>query len=78
MQYDYLAFIKNNKKIILIKNLNKKKLEVTNKLIQIGANKVDYIECVNLDKKKICVSSMSKFNVFVAYYLGKIRMIDNL
>jgi|TARA_B110000881_G_C18562443_1_gene510617 pantoate--beta-alanine ligase len=71
-------FIKNNKKIILSKNLNKKKLEVTNKLIQIGANKVDYIECVNLDKKKICVSSMSKFNVFVAYYLGKIRMIDNL
>ena len=71
-------FIQNNKKLILNKILNKKKSEIVNKLIKLGADKVDYIECINLDKKKICTNSKYKFNVFVAYYIKNIRLIDNL
>jgi pantoate--beta-alanine ligase len=71
-------YIKNNKKLILYKILNKKRSEVFSKLIELGANKIDYIECINLIKKKICKSSRSKFNVAIAYYMGDVRLIDNL
>jgi pantoate--beta-alanine ligase len=71
-------FIKNNKKFILYKILNKKKAEINARLIKLGAKKIDYIECVNLIKKKICKNSRTKFNVFIAYFIGNIRLIDNL
>ena len=71
-------FIKNNKKFIFHKILNKKKSEIIEKLIKFGANKIDYIECVSLIKKKVCKNPRSKFNIFVAYFIGNIRLIDNL
>ncbi len=71
-------FIKKNKKLIFYKILNKKRHEVVSELTQLGASKIEYIECVNLDKQNICKSPTAKFNVFVAYYIGKVRLIDNL
>ena len=71
-------FIKNNKKLILNKILKKKKLEIVSKIIKLGANKVDYIECIDLDKRKVSKNLNSKFNVFIAYYISKVRLIDNL
>ena len=71
-------FIKNNKKLILYKILNKNKSQILTKLTELGATKIDYIECVNLIKKKICKDTKSKFNIFVAYYIGDVRLIDNL
>jgi pantoate--beta-alanine ligase len=71
-------FIKNNKKVILYKILNKRRSEIINKIIKLGATKIDYIECVNLKKKKICSNTRSKFNIFIAYYVGNVRLIDNL
>ena len=71
-------FIKYNKKLILYKILNKKRSEILSKLTELGASKVDYIECVDLIKKKICKNSKSNFNIFIAYYIGDVRLIDNL
>ena len=71
-------FIKNNKKLILYKILSKKRSEILLKLSELGADKIDYIECVDLIKKKLCKKTKSKFNVFIAYYIGDIRLIDNL
>ena len=71
-------FIRNNKKLILWKILNKKKIQVLNKLIELGATKVDYITCINPIDKKICKNSKSNFKVFIAYYLDDVRLIDNL
>ena len=71
-------FIKNNKKLILQNILNNKKTEINKKIIKLGAKKIDYIECVNLKKKKLCKNINSKFNIFIAYYLGYVRIIDNL
>ena len=71
-------FIKKNKKLIINRTLKKKKLEIIETLRKLGANKIDYIECVNLNKRKICKSNKSKFNVFIAYYIGDVRLIDNL
>jgi pantothenate synthetase len=53
-------FIKNNKKLILNKILKKKKLQILKKLIELGASKVDYVECINLVNKQI--SKNSKLN----------------
>ena len=71
-------FIKNNKKLILHKILCKKKSTIFKKLIKLGASKIDYVECINLTERKICKNMNTKFNIFIAYYVGKIRLIDNL
>ena len=71
-------FIKNNKELILYKILKKKRSEILFKLSELGADKIDYIECIDLIKKKLCKKTKSKFNVFIAYYIGDIRLIDNL
>jgi len=73
--YNYL---KNNKKKILGKILNNQKAEIVKKLIQLGANKVDYIECINLKKLNYCKNIKTNFNIFVAYYINEVRLIDNL
>jgi pantoate--beta-alanine ligase len=73
--YNYL---KKNKKMILFKILNKEKFEIINKLTKLGAKKVEYIECLNLKKLEFCTNTKSNFNIFIAYYIDDIRLIDNL
>jgi pantoate--beta-alanine ligase len=72
------TYLKKNKKLILRKILNKKKSEIINKLTDLGAEKVDYIECLNLKTLEFCKNTKANFNIFVAYYLNKVRLIDNL
>ena len=73
--YNYL---KKNKKKILNKILNKNKSEIVNELIKLGAEKVDYIECLNLKKLEFSKNTKTNFNIFVAYYMDNVRLIDNL
>jgi len=72
------SYLKKNKKLILHKILNKNKSEILNKLISLGAEKVDYVECLNIKKLEICKNTNTKFNIFLAYYLNDVRLIDNL
>jgi pantoate--beta-alanine ligase len=72
------SYISNNKKKILNKILNNKKSEIVNKLIKLGAQKVEYIECLNLKKLEFSKNTKNSFSVFVAYYLNDVRLIDNL
>ena len=47
-------------------------------LIKIGVNKIDYLEIINqktLEKPK---KSKENFNIFIAYHLDKVRLIDNI
>ena len=70
--------------LIKIKKKTKKNFRLFNSalfkkdLMEIGVNKIDYLEIINkktLEKpKKIDVS----FNIFIAYYLNKVRLIDNI
>ena len=70
--------LKSYKKNILVKNLNNKKKDVINKIKKIGIKKIDYLECLNLNTlRKPQVKNVS-FNLFIAYYIGKVRLIDNL
>ena len=68
--YHYLI---SKKKLSNIKVLNIKK-----KLISLGVKKIDYIEFYNLNTLKRPKNKKENFKIFIAYYLNKIRLIDNV
>ena len=72
------TYLKKNKKLILHKILNNKKSEIVNKLIELGAHKIDYIECLNIKKLELCKNTKDNFNIFIAYYMNDVRLVDNL
>ena len=47
-------------------------------LIKIGVNKVDYLEIINKKSLQKPKKLKETFNIFIAYYLNKIRLIDNV
>ena len=47
-------------------------------LIKIGVNKIDYLEIINRKTLKKPKKSNENFNIFIAYYLNKVRLIDNI
>ena len=71
-------YLKNNKKKVLSVDLKKEKIKLINKIILLGAKKVDYLECINLKKLKTAKKIKENYKIFVSYYIGKIRLIDNL
>ena len=46
-------------------------------LIKLGVSKIDYLNIINLEKLKKAKNKKEKFNIFIAYYLNNIRLIDN-
>tara|TARA_A100001011_G_scaffold269195_1_gene278372 strand:+ start:3997 stop:4812 length:816 start_codon:yes stop_codon:yes gene_type:complete len=87
-----LQKLRNNDKLTLIKILktlknykrnlvlNKKKYnfsQIKNKLLSVGAQKVDYVEIIDLKTLKKPKKNKVKFNLFFAFYIGKVRFIDN-
>jgi len=52
------------------------KKSLINKIISLGVDKIDYLEAVNI--KKFNVIKNFKDKIFIAYYLGNVRLIDNL
>ena len=62
--------LKNNK------NLEKKINEVKNKLIKKFNIKLEYLELRN-EKDLAVYKKKNKFRLFIAYYINKVRLIDN-
>ena len=61
------------------KNYNFFKLKKIKKdLINLGANKIDYLENYNIKSFKKIKRSNKKFNLFFAYYIKSTRLIDNI
>ena len=52
--------------------------KIKKELIKLGANKIDYIENYNIKKFKKIKKPKRKFNLFIAYYIKNIRLIDNI
>ena len=71
-------FLKSIKSKINIKNFEDASYKIKNKLKEIGLNKIDYISILNLKDLSKPKSRNLNFNIFIAYYLGKVRLIDNL
>ena len=63
--------IKKNK----IKNI--KLLNVKNKIFELGVKKIDYVEALNLDNLKKAKRFDENFNIFCAFYINNVRLIDN-
>ena len=57
------------------KNLNLVKIK--NKFKEYGVNKIDYIKILDIKTLKKPDLNKSKYNIFVAYYFRKTRLIDN-
>jgi len=67
-------------KLNLIKNklLKINYSSLRSRLVYCGIKKVDYIEILDLKTLKKPKTNKNKFNIFIAYYLGNIRLIDNI
>ena len=70
-----IKFLKIYKKNLNLKKVNYNFFKIKNKLLSLGAKKVDYIEM--LDLKTLKKPKKNKFNLFFAFYIGKVRFIDN-
>tara|TARA_B100000029_G_scaffold515341_1_gene621855 strand:+ start:5345 stop:6154 length:810 start_codon:yes stop_codon:yes gene_type:complete len=66
-----------NKKNKIIKN--KKLLPIIKKYIfDLGVNKIDYLELIDINKLIKPIIKKSKYRVFLSYHLGNVRLIDNI
>ena len=73
--YNYLIKIKKNTK----KNFKLFNFSLFKKdLIKLGVNKIDYLEIINQKSLRRPKKSKESFSIFVAYYLNKVRLIDNI
>jgi len=52
--------------------------KVKNDLTSYGVKKIDYIENINLENFNSIKKTKNKFNIFIAYYINNIRLIDNI
>ena len=72
------------KYLIKIKKLTKnnianfKIIKIKDELTNLGVKKIDYIELYNLKTLKRPKNKKEKFKIFIAFYLNKIRLIDNI
>ena len=73
--YHYLSNLKKRIKMnYYLFNTNKIKKD----LINLGANKIDYLESYNVNNFKKIIKPKKKFNLFFAYYIKNTRLIDNI
>jgi len=70
--------VRKEKKII--KSKRKKIINfsiVKKKIYSLGIKKIDYIEAINLDNLKRATKFNENFSIFCAFYINKVRLIDN-
>ena len=71
----YKLLYKNKKLLIMKKNtLNK----IKNKIFLLGVEKIDYIELIDINKQIKPFKKNKIYKLFIAYYLGSTRLIDNI
>ena len=71
----YKLLYKSKKLLIMKKNILKK---IKNKIFQLGVKKIDYIELADINKQIKPYKKNRKYKIFIAYYLGSTRLIDNI
>ena len=73
-----VKYLKNKKKLIKKNLSNFKFLNIKKDLINLGVTKIDYIELYNAETLKRPKNKREKFKIFIAFYLNKNRLIDNI
>ena len=73
-----ISFLKKNKANLKRNNFNKKYfIFLKKRLVSLGAKKINYLEVLNKKTLKKPKNNQKNFNIFIAFYVGKIRLIDN-
>ena len=73
-----IKYLRNKKRLIKKEFSNFKFLNIKKDLMNLGITKIDYIELYNLKTFKRPKNKREKFKIFIAFYLNKIRLIDNI
>ena len=66
-----------NKKRYLIKNKSGL-IVIKNEIHKLGVNKIEYMQILNVNKLTRPYIKKNKYKIFIAYYLGTTRLIDNI
>ncbi|MBD1150300.1 pantoate--beta-alanine ligase [Pelagibacterales bacterium SAG-MED29] len=73
-----IKYLKNKKRLIKKEFFNSKSITIKKDLINLGVTKIDYIEFYNSKTLRQPKSKREKFKIFIAFYLNKTRLIDNI
>ena len=73
-----VKYLKNKKKLIKKELSNFKFLNIKKDLMNLGVTKINYIELYNSKTLKRPKNKREKFKIFIAFYLNKTRLIDNI
>ena len=68
--------LKNNKRNIIKNKLNLTK--VKKKIYKLGVSKIEYMKKINVNKLIKPYIKNNNYKIFISYYLGKTRLIDNI
>jgi len=71
----YKILLKN--KINLITNKVKIK-SIKKNIFELGVRKMDYLKLIDINKITKSFDNKKKYKIFIAYYLGSTRLIDNI
>ena len=71
----YKLLYKRKKLLIMKKNILKK---IKNEIFQFGVKKIDYLKLIDINKQTRPFKKSKKYKLFVAYYIGSTRLIDNI
>ena len=66
----------NKKQQLIKKKIPLYKIKKT--IFKFGANKIDYIELLDINKIIKPYKKIKKYKIFIAYYLRSVRLIDNI
>ena len=58
--------------------MNNSLVDINNKILKLGIKKIEYINILNEKNLSKVYNLKKSFNVFVAFYVNKTRLIDNL
>ncbi len=73
-----VKYLRNKKKLISKKISNFKLVNIKKDLMDLGITKIEYIKLYNLKTLKEPINKREKFKIFIAFYLNKTRLIDNI
>ena len=67
------------KKKLIKKSYNEYNIfDIKKDLLKLGLQKIDYIEMLNINTLKKIKKKSENYKIFIAYYINKIRLIDNI
>ena len=75
---DVFKLLKKEKKLLKKKSHKFNEFNLKKKIISLGVQKIDYVKCLDLKKIIYTKNFNIKFNIFIAYYINNVRLIDNI